>query len=113
MIHIKIQSEDNAEMILKLIGELKTAMEEELQQLKKENEDRRQKKVLFVAADDQVEVLDETGETEKHECRLCYSCVHCDLNHPAPGEFPRCIRDDHKVCNSMYANFCDYYEEKE
>ena len=56
-------------------------------------------------------LLEKEGENDTR--RLCYNCLHCDLNHPAPGEFARCRRDGRQVYNSLYANLCDYYLEKE
>ena len=109
MIHIKLQIEDNAEMILKLLDELRNAMEEELQQLKKENE---AKAILNAPVDDHVIVLDETRKTEKRERRSCYDCLYYDLNHPVPGEFHRCRVDDHQVYDSAFAQVCCHYREK-
>lgn len=92
--------------------------DDELQDLKKARwylnryiELREKEKITLVDGDNHFEVVDEN--TGKRERRLCYNCVHCDMNHPAPGEFARCRRDGRQVYDSMYANLCDYYEEKD
>ncbi len=74
---------------------------------------REKNKAVIVDADLQVEILDEsTGKTEKRERRLCCDCVHCNKERSTTVGFAFCEKNK-KVYDLMYANLCDYYDEKD